>query len=120
MNDEVVTPETPKPVAPQPVVVATPVVQPAVVAQPISQPDMRDVAAALLADVPEHLRGLIPDIDPTQQIVWYSTAKTTGVFSDGGPVVPITDGGVKPTVTPTEKNLNDLPIAARMASGYGQ
>ena len=119
MTDEIVTPATPTPEpAPQPAVVTTPVAQPAVVTAP-ALPDLKAVATALLADVPEHLRGLIPQIEPAAQIDWYTKAKTAGAFSTGAPTVPSTDSG-KPTVTPVEPNLSDLPAMARMSRGYGQ
>lgn len=117
MTNEVT--EASKPTS-QPIAVTAPVAQPTVAAeQPTPQLDMQAVATALLADIPEHLRGLIPKIDPASQIQWYADAKTTGVFSDGKPVVPETDSG-RPTVTPTEPNLNDLPVMARMSRGYSQ
>lgn len=116
MTDEV---ETQKPETPQPVVVTTPVAQPPIVAAPASTPDLTVVADALLKDVPENMQSLIPNISPAEQIEWFTKAKTAGAFSTGAPAVPTTDSG-KPTVTPVEPNLNDLPVIARMARGYGQ
>jgi hypothetical protein len=97
--------------------VTTQVVQPAVIAAP-AQPDLKAVADALLNDVPKHLQCLIPQVTPAEQIEWYTKAKTAGAFT-GAPAVPITDSG-KPTVTPVEPNLNDLPPMARMSRGYGR
>jgi hypothetical protein len=77
------------------------------------------VAAAetILADVPEHLRGLIPaSLSPADQIAWFQQAKATGVFAK--PIVPPTDGGVKPVITPAIKDPSSLPVYARIAGGY--
>ncbi|MEM1111521.1 MAG: hypothetical protein AAGI11_06405 [Pseudomonadota bacterium] len=119
MTEEVTPTETPKPEAtpapaqPAPVAPATP--------EPVqlAQPDLKETAEALLSQVPEHLRGTIPDTDPVAQIKWFATAQKSGAFSTGAPTVPETDSG-KPTVTPVEPNLDDLPATARMARGYGQ
>lgn len=80
---------------------------------------MQAVAETLLSEVPDHLKALIPEnIGPAHQIAWFKRAKETGVF-DSKPTVPETDSG-KPTVTPTDPDVNELPPIARMALGYGK
>lgn len=79
------------------------------------------VAAAetILADVPEHLRGLIPtSLSPADQITWFQQAKATGVFAK--PIVPPTDGGVKPAITPRAPDTSSMPVYARLAAGYAK
>lgn len=78
---------------------------------------LADTAAAVLAAVPENLRGLIPaSLSPADQLSWFHTAKATGVF-DAKPTVPVTDTG-KPAITPTLPDPASLPVYARMAGGY--
>ncbi|QQV75876.1 hypothetical protein H5J25_09625 [Sphingomonas aliaeris] len=78
---------------------------------------LSETAKVILADVPDHLKGLIPaSLAPADQIAWFKTAKATGVFSK--PIVPATDAGTKPTITPTTPDASALPTFARMASGY--
>lgn len=78
---------------------------------------MADTAKAILADVPDHLRALIPaNLPPADQIAWFRQAKSTGVF--GKPAVPPTDGGAKPAIAPTTPDTSSLPIHARLAAGY--
>lgn len=78
---------------------------------------LAETAAKVLANVPEHLRGLVPaSLSPSDQIAWFEQAKTTGVFDK--PTVPPTDGGARPAITPTTPDTASLPIYARMAAGY--
>lgn len=80
---------------------------------------LADTAKAILAEVPEHLRALIPaSLAPADQIAWFHQAKATGVF--GKPAVPPTDGGAKPAITPTTPDTSSLPIHARLAAGYSK
>jgi len=75
----------------------------------------------LLAEVPEHLKSLVPsDLGPTAKLTWYRAAKETGVF-DGKPKakVPETDKG-KPATTPKDRDVSTLPAHARIAAGYGK
>jgi hypothetical protein len=75
------------------------------------------MAGVMLAEVPDHLKPLIPaDLSPAQQVAWFLKAKQTGVF--GAVTVPATDTG-KPTVTPKAPDVSTLPPVARMAAGYG-
>lgn len=118
MTDETNTTDTTaKPAAP--IVTSAPAAQPAVITATV-QPDLKTVADVLLSEIPEQLRGLIPKVEPAAQIEWFAQAKKTGVFSTGAPSVPETDAGRKPSVSPVEPNLNDLPPMARMSRGYGQ
>lgn len=78
---------------------------------------LADTATAVLAGVPDRLRGLIPaGLSPADQLAWFHTATATGVF-DAKPAVPPTDGG-KPAITPTTPDPSSLPVFARMAGGY--
>lgn len=78
---------------------------------------LTDTAAKVLSLVPEHLRGLIPaSLSPADQIDWFNQAKATGIFDK--PVVPATDGGARPAITPNAPDTASLPVYARMASGY--
>lgn len=76
-------------------------------------------AAKVLSGVPVHLRGIIPvNLSPADQIAWFEAAKATGAFDQ--PVVPPTDGGARPAITPTTPDTASLPVYARMAAGYSK
>lgn len=78
---------------------------------------LAETATAVLAGVPENLRGLIPvTLAPADQIAWFNQAKATGVFDK--PAIPPTDGGARPAITPKTPDTSSLPIHARMAAGY--
>jgi hypothetical protein len=80
---------------------------------------LADTAKATLAGVPEHLRGLIPEnLSPADQIAWFNQAKATGAFDK--PIVPPTDGGERPAITPKETDLSSLPTFAKLAAGYSK
>jgi len=80
--------------------------------------ELSATADALLAEVPEHLKALIPaDLGPAAKIKWFREARKTGVFG-GTTQVPETDSG-KPKVTPRDQDLSTLPPVARMARAYG-
>jgi len=78
--------------------------------------EAKAAADALLANVPERLKPMIPEgLEPVALIRWYTKAKATGAFD---PVkVPKTDDR-KPTVTPQSPDLSKLSPVARIASGY--
>jgi len=80
--------------------------------------ELEEIAKAMLAEVPENLKPLVPEgLSPAQQIKWFNSAKATGVFNSKA-IVPATDSA-KPKTTPQEADLSNLPVAARMAAGYG-
>lgn len=80
--------------------------------------ELSATADALLAEVPEHLKALIPsDLGPAARMKWFREARKTGVFG-GTAKVPETDTG-KPKVTPRDQDLSTLPPVARMARAYG-
>lgn len=80
---------------------------------------LADTAKATLAGVPEHLRGLIPaSLSPADQIAWFAKAKESGAFDK--PIVPPTDGGVRPAITPKDPDLSSLPTFAKLAAGYSK
>lgn len=81
---------------------------------------LKEVAGSLLAEVPEHLKALIPDgLDDAGKIKWFQKAKAAGAFggAKAPAAVPETDSG-KPPVTPRSEDLSKLPVYARMATGY--
>ncbi len=76
------------------------------------------MAGVVLADVPEHLKPLIPvGLSPAAQAAWVQQARKAGLFEK--PTVPTTDT-TKPTVTPKTPDLSSLPPLARMAAGYAK
>lgn len=78
---------------------------------------LEEAANTILAAVPEHLRALIPaSLSPADKIAWFNTAKAGGAFDK--PVVPPTDGGARPAITPHEPDTSSLPVYARLAAGY--
>jgi hypothetical protein len=75
-------------------------------------------ADALLAQVPERLKALIPEgLDASARVKWFQKAKTAGAFEP--PKVPATDSG-KPTISPKDEDLSSLSPIARMARGYSK
>jgi len=78
--------------------------------------ELKQAAEALLSGVPEHLKPLIPDVGPAEQIKWFRAAEATGVFNP--PAVPATDAA-RPKSTVPEPDLSKLPPMARMSRGYG-
>lgn len=78
---------------------------------------LAEAASTVLAEVPEHLRALIPmALPPAGQIAWFNEARAGGVFDK--PAVPPTDAGARPAITPTTPETSSLPVHARMAAGY--
>ncbi len=78
---------------------------------------LADTATAILAAVPENLRGIIPGaLSPAEQVTWFHTAKAAGVFDK--PTVAATDAGTKAAITPIATDPSSLPLYARMATGY--
>ena len=82
--------------------------------------DVAKLADEVLAEVPEHLKALIPTgLGPAERIAWYRGAKATGVFN-AKPKVPDTDHG-RPTTTPRDGvDLSTLPTLAKLAASYGR
>jgi len=79
---------------------------------------LAETAKAVLADVPEHLRALIPtSLSPADQIAWFNKAKASGAFDK--PKVPNTETG-KPAITPKTPDTTSLPVFARLAAGYAK
>lgn len=78
------------------------------------------MAERILANVPEHLKGLIPkELSPAAKAAWYFEAKETGVFDAAPkPVVPAV--GVKPTSTPTEHDFSSLPPRERLTAAFSR
>lgn len=82
---------------------------------------LRAVSDALVSEVPEKFRALIPaGLPVADQVKWLQQAKAAGLFSGttAAPVVPTTDTG-KPATTPKTADLSNLPPIARMAAAYG-
>ncbi len=84
-----------------------------------AESELASLAEALLGEVPEKLKPLIPEgLSAAQQVAWYQKAKATGVFANGTAKVPETDQS-KPATTPRDRDLSSLPVHARMAASYG-
>jgi hypothetical protein len=75
------------------------------------------VETALLADVPAHLKALVPASLPVgDRIGWLQNAKKAGLFA-ATTTVPTTDN-TKIKLAPAPETFTTLPIAARLAAGY--
>ncbi len=46
---------------------------------------LADVTASLVAEIPEAMRGLVPDLPPTQKIIWLLQAKKAGLLQSQAP-----------------------------------
>ncbi len=102
------TPDTP----PAP---TAPVVSPEQARIAALETQLATVETALLAEVPAHLKTLVPaGLSVGDRIGWLNQAKAAGLFA--APVPP-TDN-VKPRQVPTPDALVQMPVAARIAAGY--
>ncbi|MBV9840715.1 MAG: hypothetical protein JOY99_04115 [Sphingomonadaceae bacterium] len=78
---------------------------------------LAETAKGLLANVPEHLKALVPgNLSPADQIDWFNKAKATGVFDK--PKVPPTESNARPAIIPPKPDFSQLPVHARLAAGY--
>jgi hypothetical protein len=86
-----------------------------------AETQLEAMATEMLKQVPEDLRGLIPEsLPPLERVAWYNSAKATGIFnkSASAPDVPKTDSG-QPRMTPPPADIHKLPPSERMKMGYG-
>ena len=86
-----------------------------------AETQLETMATEMLKQVPEELRGLIPEsLPPLERVAWFNSAKETGIFdkSASTPAVPRTDSG-QPRMTPPPTDLQKLPPSERMKLGYG-
>lgn len=78
--------------------------------------EVSQLVDTIIAEVPERFRDLIPaGLTPAEKVNWIALAKAKGLFADAP--VPETDQE-KPKTTPRDRNVNDLPVHARIAAGY--
>lgn len=79
--------------------------------------EMNDISNAVLANIPDGLKVLIPDeLSPAAKVKWYQKAQAAGLLIR--PQVPETDI-TKPSVLQPKVNPSELPPIARMSYGYG-
>ena len=86
-----------------------------------AETQLEAMATEMLKQVPEELRGLIPEsLPPLERVAWFNSAKSTGIFEKTAstPAVPRTDSG-QPRMTPPPTDLQKLPPSERMKLGYG-
>ena len=79
------------------------------------------MATEMLKQVPEELRGLIPEsLPPLERVAWFNSAKATGIFTTTAskPDVPRTDSA-QPRMTTPPTDIHKLPTSERMKMGYG-
>ena len=86
-----------------------------------AEEQLEAMASQVLAQVPEDMRGLIPEsLPPMERVAWFNSAKATGIFDKTAkPSVPKTDSG-QPRISPPPADLNKLPSSERMKLGYGR
>lgn len=79
--------------------------------------EMDSIANAVLANIPEGLKALIPDeLSPAAKVNWFNKAQAAGLLNR--PQVPGTDDK-KPGVLPVKVDPSTLPPIARISHGYG-
>ncbi len=79
--------------------------------------EMNEIATAVLANIPDGLKALIPEeLTPAAKVKWYQKAQAAGLLIR--PQVPETDT-TKPGGLPVKVDPSDLPPIARMSYGYG-
>ena len=86
-----------------------------------AETQLEAMATEMLKQVPEELRGLIPEsLPPLERVAWFNSAKATGIFNNSAsnPDVPRTDSG-QPRMTPPPTDIQKLPASERMKMGYG-
>src|SRR4051812_21824479 len=70
--------------------------------------ELADVAEAMIEEVPEEYRALVPDLRPAQKVKWLRDAKAAGLFGGKARVtVPVTDTKA-PTTTPKPEDTSKL------------
>lgn len=65
--------------------------------------------------VPENMRGLIPDLPPTEKVKWLREAQTKGLFS---PPAPAESPDSKRPAGKVPEKLENMNSIAMMAHGY--
>jgi hypothetical protein len=86
-----------------------------------AETQLETMASHVLAQVPEDMRGLIPEsLPPLERVAWFNSAKATGIFDNSAstPDVPRTDS-TQPRITPPPIDFHKLPPGERMKHGYG-
>lgn len=79
--------------------------------------EMDGIANAVLANIPDGLKALIPDeLSPAAKVKWFQKAQAAGLLIR--PSVPETDT-TKPGVLPVKVDPSELTPIARMSYGYG-
>lgn len=66
-------------------------------------------------DVPEDMRGLIPNLPPAEKVKWLREARTRGLFRASAPT---SSPDSKRPVAKTSEDLSNLSPVAMMARGY--
>lgn len=80
--------------------------------------DLDFVANAVLANIPDGLKALIPDaLSLADKVKWFNKAKAAGLLIK--PEVPETDTK-KPSLLTPKIDPSELPPIARMSYGYGK
>lgn len=80
------------------------------------QTAIQELIADEIANVPEHVKKLIPDaLAPIEQIRWLRKAKESGLFA--APTVAATDSR-RPSNTPKPVDPATLSPISRIAAGY--
>lgn len=69
----------------------------------------------LCNDVPENMRGLIPNLPPVEKVKWLREARAKGLFR---PQAPTSSPDSKRPVAKPAEDLNNLSPVAMMARGY--
>jgi hypothetical protein len=79
------------------------------------------MAERVLANVPEHLKGLIPrELSPAKQAAWYFEARDTGIFDAAPAPDPVPSVGRKPESTPTSPDYSAMNPRERLAAMYAK
>ncbi|SOD96635.1 hypothetical protein [Caenispirillum bisanense] len=77
------------------------------------------MAERVLANVPEHLKGLIPkELSPAKQAAWYFEARETGIFDTAPAPAPVPSVGRKPESTPTPPDFSSMSPRERLTAAY--
>ncbi len=81
-------------------------------ARTAAEKEMNDLAAEMVAELPDHVKPLVPEGTAAAKVAWIRKAKSAGILGGKKADVPATDGGGKPAVTETKnsEDITKLPI----------
>ena len=85
----------------------------------VAEETLNSIVEELCEDVPEAMRGLIPNLPASEKIKWLREAKKQGLFKVQGTVSASSPDATRPISKPSE-DLNNLSPVGMIARGYNK